>query len=59
MDYFQKAKSSGKAVVGDIVPSKVTGDVIYVLCAPILSPSGDFLGVFGLSLKAQPLTSTM
>ena len=57
MDYFQKAKSSGKAVVGDIVPSKVTGDVIYVLCAPILSPSGDFLGVFGLSLKAQPLTS--
>jgi len=55
MDYFQKAKSSGKAVVGDIVSSKVTGDVIYVLCAPILSYSGDFLGVFGLSLKAQPL----
>jgi len=57
MDYFQKAKSSGKAVIGDIVASKVTGDVIYVLCAPILSYSGDFLGVFGLSLKAQPLTS--
>jgi len=56
MDYFQKAKSSGKAVVGNIVSSKVTGDVIYVLCAPILSHSGDFLGVFGLSLKAQPLT---
>jgi len=55
MDYFQKAKSSGKAVVGDIVSSKVTGDVIYVLCAPILSYAGDFLGVFGLSLKAQPL----
>jgi methyl-accepting chemotaxis protein len=57
MDYFQKAKSTGKAVVGDIVNSKVTGDVIYVLCAPILSHSGDFLGVFGLSLKAQPLIS--
>ncbi|WP_319585378.1 methyl-accepting chemotaxis protein [uncultured Desulfobulbus sp.] len=57
MDYFQKARSSGKAVVGDIVSSKVTGDVIYVLCAPILSYSGDFLGVFGLSLKAQPLIS--
>jgi methyl-accepting chemotaxis protein len=55
MDYFQKAKSTGKAVVGDVVTSKVTGDVIYVLCAPILSPAGDFLGVFGLSLKAQPL----
>ncbi len=57
MDYFQKAKSTGKAVVGDIVSSKVTGDVIYVLCAPILSYSGEFLGVFGLSLKAQPLIS--
>jgi len=57
MEYFQKAKSSGKAVVGDIVASKVTGDVIYVLCAPILSYSGEFLGVFGLSLKAQPLIS--
>jgi len=57
MEYFQKAKSSGKAVVGDIVASKVTGDVIYVLCAPILSYRGEFLGVFGLSLKAQPLIS--
>ncbi|WP_310600289.1 methyl-accepting chemotaxis protein [Desulfobulbus sp.] len=55
MGYFQEAKVSGKAVVGDIAPSKVTGDVIYVLCAPILSYSGQFLGVFGLSLKAQPL----
>ena len=56
-DYFQKVKSTGKAIVSDIVFSKVTGDVIYVLCAPILSYSGDFLGVFGLSLKAQPLLS--
>jgi len=57
MDYFQRAKSSGKAVAGDIVLSKVTGDLIYVLCAPIYSHAGDFLGVFGLSLKAQPLTA--
>jgi methyl-accepting chemotaxis protein len=57
MEYFQKAKSTGKAVVGEVTASKVTGDVIYVLCAPILSHSGDFLGVFGLSLKAQPLIS--
>ncbi|MDR2551034.1 MAG: methyl-accepting chemotaxis protein [Desulfobulbus sp.] len=55
--YFQEAKGSGKAVVGDIAPSKVTGDVIYVLCAPIFSYSGEFLGVFGLSLKAQQLLS--
>ncbi len=57
MGYFQQAKSTGKAVVSDIVASKVTGDVIYVLCAPIYSYSGEFLGVFGLSLKAQPLLS--
>jgi len=57
MEYFQQAKRTGKAVVGDIVASKVTGDVIYVLCAPILSYTGDFLGVFGLSLKAPPLTA--
>ena len=57
MDYFQKAKNSGKAVVGDVVYSKVTNDVIYVLCAPIFSYTGEFLGIFGLSLKAQPLMS--
>lgn len=56
LDYFQKAKSTGKAVAGDIVHSRVTGDLIYVLCAPILSSRGDFLGVFGLSLRAEPLT---
>lgn len=56
-EYFQKAKSTGKPVVGDIVFSKVTGDAIYVLCAPVFSYSGDFLGIFGLSLKTQPLIS--
>nr|WP_321464403.1 methyl-accepting chemotaxis protein [uncultured Desulfobulbus sp.] len=56
MDYFQKARSTGKPVVGEVVHSKVTGDVIYVLCAPVTSLSGDFLGIFGLSLKAAPLT---
>ncbi|MGD9947755.1 MAG: methyl-accepting chemotaxis protein [Desulfobulbus sp.] len=57
MDYFQKAKSSGKPVAGEVIHSKITGDVIYVLAAPITSLSGEFLGIFGLSLKAEPLTS--
>jgi len=56
MPYFQQAKSTGKPVAGDVVFSKVTGDVIYVLCALITSMSGDFLGIFGLPLKAGPLT---
>ncbi|MDD2466373.1 MAG: methyl-accepting chemotaxis protein [Desulfobulbus sp.] len=55
MDYFQQAKRSGKPVAGDVVISKVTGDPIYVICAPIFSYDNEFLGIFGLSLKAQPL----
>ncbi len=54
--YFQEAKQSGRAVVGDIVRSKSTGNLIYVACAPVLSATGEFLGVFGLSIKAQSLT---
>lgn len=53
--YFKKAKSTGKAVVGDIVRSKSTGKLIYVACAPVLDSTGDFLGVFGMSLKAEEL----
>ncbi|MBM9615094.1 methyl-accepting chemotaxis protein [Desulfobulbus rhabdoformis] len=55
MEYFQQAKQTGKPVAGDVVKSKVTGDVIYVVCAPIFSYENKFLGIFGLSLKAQPL----
>lgn len=54
-EYFQQAKSTGKAVVGDIVRSKSTGALIYVVCAPVLSEGGDFLGVFGISIKATAL----
>ncbi len=51
--YFQEAKKTKQAAVGEIVRSKSTGKLIYVVCAPILSDSGDFLGVFGMSVKAQ------
>ncbi len=54
-EYFQEAKKTGKAVVGDIVKSKSTGKLIYVVCAPIVSGSGEFLGVFGISVKASTL----
>lgn len=57
MEYFKMAKSSGKAIAGNITNSKVTGDRIYVVSAPIYSRKKEFLGIFGLSLKAQPLTS--
>lgn len=55
-EYFQEAKQTRKAAVGDVVKSKATGELIAVICAPILSDSGDFLGLFGMPIKAEALT---
>jgi len=55
-DYFQAAKSTGKPVVGDMVISKSTGQLISVICAPVFSASKEFLGVFGISMSASALT---
>jgi methyl-accepting chemotaxis protein len=54
--YFQAVKQSGKAVFSDVVRSQKTGEVIAVACAPVVSDSGEFLGAFGLSMKAKALT---
>lgn len=54
--YFLQARSTGKAAAGDFTYSKQTGEAICVFCAPIISMNGDFLGVFGLSLKAEAVT---
>ncbi len=54
--YFQHAKQSGSAAVGDMYNSKVTGDLIAVICAPVQSKSGEFLGVFGMSMKATNIS---
>ncbi len=54
--YFKAARQSGKSAVGDMYKSKVTGDLISVICAPVLSKSGDFLGILGLSMKATNFT---
>ncbi len=56
MAYFQTARQSGGAAVGDMYKSKVTGDLISVICSPIQSKNGDFLGIFGLSMKATNFT---
>ncbi len=55
-DYFQQAKTSRKPSIGEVVKSKSTGQLIAVVCAPILSDSNQFLGVFGMSMKASALT---
>lgn len=54
-DYFQEAKRTGATIAGEIVKSKATGNLIYVVCAPVKSGTGDFLGVFGMSVKADVL----
>ncbi|ADW17293.1 methyl-accepting chemotaxis sensory transducer with Cache sensor [Desulfobulbus propionicus DSM 2032] len=54
--YFQTVKQSGKPVFGDVVRSQKTGEIISVACAPVLSDSGEFLGAFGMSMKASALT---
>jgi PAS domain S-box-containing protein len=41
--YFQMARQ-GKTGFGPIVRSKVTGAPIFGMCAPIMSPVGDFIG---------------
>ncbi|MCP4341780.1 MAG: methyl-accepting chemotaxis protein [Desulfobulbaceae bacterium] len=56
LEYFKQAQQRGEAVVGDIYKSKVTGDIIAVVCAPIFSHSGKFVGIFGLSMKASNFT---
>lgn len=53
LEYFIEARNSGKAVISDIVRSKSTGEMIYIACAPIKSSSGEFLGIFGMSIKAK------
>lgn len=53
--YFQEAQKSGATVVGEIVRSKSTGKLIYVVCAPVKSATGEFLGAFGVSVKADLL----
>ena len=53
--YFQDAKRTKKAAAGEIVRSKSTGKLIYVVCAPVLSEKNEFLGIFGMSIKAETL----
>lgn len=56
--YFTKAKSSGNVVVGEIIKSRVTGDPIIVICAPVMQ-DGKFLGAIGLSIKAEVFTDNI
>ncbi|MCB2218465.1 MAG: methyl-accepting chemotaxis protein, partial [Desulfobulbaceae bacterium] len=51
--YFQKVKSSGTPVVGEVVRSQATNKLVSAVCAPIKSGSSEFLGAFGLVMKVD------
>ena len=54
---FQQAKTSKQTASGDIVRSESTKEMVMILCSPIFSDSGAFLGVFGSLLKVKALTN--
>ncbi len=59
LPYFRTAQNEGKAVFSEIVISKTTGKPIAVSCAPIKNEQGQFLGIFGLSIRASYLTEVV
>jgi diguanylate cyclase (GGDEF)-like protein len=54
---FLEAKTTRKVVAGEIVRSKSTHEPTMVLCGPIFSDNGAFLGVVGTLLKASVITN--
>lgn len=51
--YFANAKRTGQAVSGEVYHSKKNQELIYVVCAPILSRNNQFQGILCLSVKAD------
>ena len=54
--YFQDAKRTGLTFISSIIRSKSTGKLIYVAAAPVMSEKNEFLGIFGMSIKAEYLS---
>ncbi len=53
---FQEAKTLGKAVSGEVVRSKVDNEPEILLCAPVYSGSGAFIGIVAANLKFSLLS---
>ena len=54
---FVEAKTTRRSVAGDIVRSASTNELTIVLCAPIFSDNGAFLGMVGALLKGSVITN--
>jgi methyl-accepting chemotaxis protein len=55
-DYFASVKESGKITIGSPVISKTTGEPITVVAVPLKTVSGQFAGMFGISMKLAALS---
>jgi methyl-accepting chemotaxis protein len=53
--YYQETKKTLKPIIGDVYRSKLNNALISVVSAPIQSPSGDFIGIFGTVIKVDYL----
>jgi len=58
-DYFKEAKAGKASVIGAPVKSKATGNPIVGISSPILSPSGEFVGVIAMILKTDFLSDKL
>lgn len=55
-DYFKSVKATGKKTIGSPVISKTSGKPIIVVAIPLKTGSGQFAGIFGLSLQLSALS---
>ena len=53
---FEEARSSGKAVSGEVVRSAGANEPELLVCAPVYSNSGSFLGVFAGTLRFSQIS---
>jgi len=56
-DYFKQIKQEKTVVLSDPIRSKVDGTSVVVAAGPILADNGDFLGILGVTIRAEGITS--
>ncbi len=58
-DYFKEAKAGKASVIGSPVKSKATGNPVVGISSPVLTASGEFVGIVALVLKIDFLTERL
>lgn len=58
-EYFQKAKSTKKTYIQDVLVSKVTGSKVITIAVPIFNDNGDFQGVVFSQVNIKTLENSL